>query len=342
MKSTIKKALLVGTSVLAAVTLLSGCSGGSSAASGSKSADKPAKMTSITVAVNPSAQMGPEYYGVDHGIFKKYNLDVTLVPQTVIATIVSGLASQKLDFGFATTVAAINANANNIHLVAVASPDGAQNPNEANEAGSSLMAGPGSGITSAGQLAGKTVAIVGTASLNSLAVYKLAADEGVSDPLKQIKLVQMPFGQMPQALASHQVDAAEVQAPFIAQAEASGSKVIAKPNNKVFPNMTVAEFYTTQNYINQHPDVVKAFSDAVVASQMAARKDIKGTQASIAKQLNLTPQAAAQSVWNTVASPYTDTQGMSETQDLMVKYMGLTKKQDISKLVWPGGEAPKK
>jgi len=344
MKSTITKALFAGTSALAVAALLTACSGGGSSsgsASSGSQATMPAQMTSITLALNPAAQMAPVYYGIEQGIFKKHNLDVSIVPQTDVAAIVSGVASGQYTFGFATVVHDINANLNNIQIRAVATPDGQQDPNEKPDVGNALVAGPGSGITSAGQLAGKTLCVIGLSSLNTLAAYAMAADDGVSNPKESIQLVQLPFGQMPQALSSKQCDAAVIQSPFIAQAEAIGGTIIGKPNVQIFSNEAIGLFNTMQSYIDQHPDVVKAFVDAVVESQEAAKASIPAAQQTLVSNLNITPEQAAQSFWGT-ADPYVNTAGFATAQDLLMKYAGQTTKLDVDTLVWPGGLEPGK
>ncbi len=344
MKSKISRALIAGVSTLAVATLLAACSSGSSSPStgSSDSATMPAQMTPVVLALNPAAQMAPEYYGIEQGIFKKHNLDVTIVPQTDVAAIVSGVASGQYTFGFATVVHDINANVNGIQIRAVATPDGQQTTDEAPDMGNSLVAGPDSGITDAGGLSGKTLGVIGLSSLNTLAVYDMAAKLGVKDPKSEINLVQLPFGQMPQALASHQIDAAVIQSPFISQAQQIGGTVIGKPNVEVFGGDAVGLFNTMQSYIDQHPDVVKAFVDSVVESQAAAKADISAAQQTLVTQLSITPEEAAQSTWNTSSSPYVNVQGFQVAQDLLTKYAGQTKQLDVNTLVWPGALEPTK
>ncbi|MCS5734776.1 ABC transporter substrate-binding protein [Herbiconiux daphne] len=329
-----RKALLAGGALLAATALLAGCAGSSDATSTDGAAAGGGETTKITVATNPSSQTAPIYLGIQDGIFAKHGLEVELVPQTDVAAIISGVASGQYDFGFATVVHVINANANDIPIRAVATVEGQQKAEEEPDEGNALVAGPDSGIASAGDLGGKTLGVIGLSSLNTLAAWDMAAKEGVDTT--SINLVQLPFGQMPAALAAGDIDAAVVQAPFIAEAEAAGATIIGKPNVETFPDMAVGLYTTSQNYIDANPDTVKAFADAMVESQEYATANIDKAKETLVTNLGLTEEAAKAAKWNTGSNPYVNVEGFETAKKLLSKYAGLTKDLDVNELVWPG------
>lgn len=331
-----KKTMLAAAALLAATALLAGCAGGtdSSGDSAGGGAAGSGETKKITVATNPSAQTAPIYLGIQDGIFAKHGLEVELVPQTDVAAIISGVASGQYDFGFATVVHVLNANANDIPIRAVATVEGQQKAKEEPAEGNALVAGPGTGITSAGDLGGKTVGVIGLSSLNTLAMWDMAAKEGVDTTT--INLVQLPFGQMPAALAAGDIDAAVVQAPFIADAENNGATIIGKPNVETFPDMAVGLYTTSQSYIDANPDTVKAFADAMIESQNYATENIDKAKATLVTNLGLTEEAAAAAKWNTGSNPYVNTEGFSTAKELLTKYAGFTKDIDVETLVWPG------
>lgn len=326
--------LLAGAALLAATALLAGCAGGSDGSDAAGSGSGTGEITKITVATNPSAQTAPLYLGIEDGIFAEHGLEVELVPQTDVAAIISGVASGQYNFGFATVVHVINANVNDIPIRAVATVEGQQKAEEEPDEGNALVAGADSGIASAGDLGGKTVGVIGLSSLNTLAMWDMAAKEGVDH--STINLVQLPFGQMPAALANGDIDAAVVQAPFIADAEANGATIIGKPNVQTFPDMAVGLYTTSQNYIDSNPDVVEAFAAAMIESQEHATENIDAAKATLVTNLGLTEEAAAAAKWNTSSNPYVNTEGFSTAQELLTKYAGQTKELDVETLVWPG------
>lgn len=291
-------------------------------------------MEKVSIGIIPGSFNAPLLAGIESGIFTKHGLQVEVVPQTDVAAIISGVASGQYDFGFATSVHIVNANVNNIPIRAISTVDGLQSPNEAANDGNAMLAAPGSGIESPADLEGKTLAVVGLSSLNTMAAWELATEAGV-DP-KSIKLVQLPFGQMPAALAGGDVDAAVVQSPFIADSVASGATVVAKPNNELFPNMAVSLYTTSQNTIDSSPKTVQKFSDAIMESQQYAAENTDEARAVVAKQLGLSAEAAAKATWCTTCEPTLNTEGMDVVQELMTKYAGLKKTFPADELIWSG------
>lgn len=315
------------------------CGGGSdddaAAVGGSgSSASSGGELTKITVSFNPASQFAPLFVGMEHGIFADHGLEVEVVPQTDVAAIVSGVASGQYDFGFATVVHVINAHANNIPIKAVATPDGQQATEEADEQGNALVAGPDSGIKDAGDLGGKTLGVIGLASLNTLAAQELADEAGAD--ATSIKLVQLPFGQMPAALAAGDVDAAVVQSPFIAEAVASGGTVIAKPNVELFGDAAVGLFVTSDQEISEDTEVVQGFSDAMIESQEYAAAHVDEARATLVENLGLSQEAADAATWCTTCDPHVDTEGFATAQKLMKQFAGLKDTPDVSEYVWEG------
>lgn len=320
----------VSRAALAAAVLLAlaGCGGGASGVQSPPGGGP----TVVQVAFNPASLFAPMFLGMDQGIFARHGLQLEIVPQTDVAAIVSGLASGQYDFGFATAVHLLNARANNIPVVAVSTVDGQQAAEEAPEMGNALVAGPNSGITGPGDLGGRTLAVVGLSSLNTLAAQELAHRAGVD--VGSIQLVQMPFGQMPAALAAGDVDAAVVQSPFIAEAVADGSTVVAKPNVTLFANQAVGLFLTSESTVRSNEAVVRGFAQAMVESQEYAAGHVQEAQATLVQRLGLTPEAAAAATWCTVCDPALDTEGIATVQDLMVRFAGLEETTPAEEAVW--------
>jgi NitT/TauT family transport system substrate-binding protein len=328
---TLRTRLSVATAMAAALVITAtGCA--STSTPTGNSTDKP--LTQITVSFNPASQDAPLFVGMDAGIFAKHGIIVQVVPQTDVAAIVSGVASGQYNFGFATAVHILNAHVNNIPIKAVSTVDGQQAAKEKDDQGNALLAGGKSGIKSPADLGGKKLGVIGLASLNTLAAQELAAKAGVD--VKTITLVQLPFGQMPAALASGDVDAAVVQSPFIAEAVSTGAKVIAKPNVELFANQAVGFFVTSDGYISSNPEVIKGFSDAMIESQAFAAANIQTAQKTLINHLNLTPAAAAAATWCTDCKPEVNTTGIENVQKLMKTYAGLKVTTPVKELVWSG------
>ncbi|MCW2695110.1 MAG: Bicarbonate transport ATP-binding protein CmpC [Modestobacter sp.] len=321
------RAAAAGAAVLFTAT---GC--GSSDEGGTSAAPDEGGLTTVTVSYNPAAQDAPLFLGNEKKIFEEHGLQLEFVPQTDVAAIISGVASGQYDFGFATVVHVINAHANNIPIRAVSTVDGQQRADEAPEEGNALVAGPHSGIAGPGDLGGRTLGVIGLASLNTLAAQELADREGVD--VSTITLVQMPFGQMPAALAAGDVDAAVVQSPFIAEAVASGGTVIAKPNVELFADSAVGLFTTSEQTIAENEEAVRGFAEAMVESQKYAAEHVDEGKQTLIENLGLTPEAAQAATWCTTCSPELDTDGFETVQGMMKKYAGLKDTPEVSEYIW--------
>jgi len=319
----------------AAAAALAGCSGGSTG-DGSGGDSGPEK-SSLTVAINPSSQFAPLFYGLDSGIFEDNGLEVEIVPQTDVAAIISGVASGQYDFGFATVVHVVTANANGIPIRAVSSIEGQVTPDDE---GTMTVAAAGSGIEDFGDLEGKSVATIGLSSHNTLTLRELV-DMAGADPMS-MEMVQMPFGQMAAALENGDVDAAVMQWPFANDALDAGGTPLGYNNRELFSNTATTLFNTSQSFIDQNPNTVQAFSDSMIASIEAANEDPDAARATLVDGLDITPEQAEVARWNIGGDPRLNLVGFEKAQELLVKYSeddaakAALEDLDVSTVVWPG------
>lgn len=316
--------------------VLAACSGGPSANEPGDGDGAPER-ASITVAINPSSQFAPMFYGIESGIFEEHGLDLEVVPQTDVAAIVSGIASGQYDFGFATVVHVLTANANGIPLRTVSTIEGQIKPDDE---GTVTIAREGSGIEDFGDLEGKRLATVGLSSMNTLTTWALAEEAG-ADP-KSIELVQLPFGQMAAALANGDVDAAVMQWPFADDALNAGGVALGYNNRVMFKDTATTFFNTSQSFIDQNPNTVQAFSDAMIESIEAATADPDAARATLVDGLGLTEEQAADARWNIGGVPQVNLAAFESAQGFLTKF---TEEEsvaaaigdlDVSTLVWPG------
>ncbi|WP_173923474.1 ABC transporter substrate-binding protein [Agromyces sp. Marseille-P2726] len=319
--------------------LLAGCSGAPAASNdeGDANADTTPEKSSLTVAINPSSQFAPLFHGIDSGIFEEHGLDLEIVPQTDVAAIVSGIASGQYDFGFATVVHVITANANGIPLRTVSTIEGQIKPDDE---GTVTIASAESGITDFKDLEGKRLATVGLSSMNTLTTWALADEAGAD--AKAIELVQLPFGQMAAALANGDVDAAVMQWPFAEDALNAGGVALGYNNRVMFKNTATTFFNTSQSFIDQNPNTVQAFSDAMIESIEAASEDPDGAREALVPGLGLTEEQAAGARWNIGGVPYVNLDAFESAQGFLTKFTedasvkAAIEKLDVSTLVWPG------
>jgi NitT/TauT family transport system substrate-binding protein len=292
--------------IAAATLLLAACgSGGGTAGSGGASG----QATSLTVGYVPYSDDVALFLAKDKGFFARHGLNVTLTAAANPVAVVSSMISGQEQFGFITTPVLINVNTKGTSLKCVSTVDGEQPAPPAPDS-TALVAAKGSGITSVKDLAGKKVATVQLASLNSLSVDVLAKRAGVSPA--GIQLIQMPFPQMPAALSQGRVQAAVIVAPFVNEALAQGATVIDHPNQVLYPHGTVTCLSALGSYIGQHAATVTAFHSAMNEAVAYAKAHQAAAKSTLAKYLTLTPAVAQKQIlstdWDPVLHPATVTQ----------------------------------
>lgn len=327
---------------IAAATLtvlaLSACSAPAGGSGGTDESDGGApEKSQLTVAINPSTQFAPLYYGIEQGIFEEHGLELEITPQTDIAAIVSGLASGTYDVGFATVVHVVTANSNGIPIRAISTIEGQI---QEDDDGTITIASADSGITDFADLEGKRVATIGLSSHNTLTMWELV-DRAGGDPTS-IELVQLPFGQMAAALDSGDVDAAIMQWPFAAEALAAGGVELGYNNRELFVDTATTMFNTSQSFIDQNPNTVRAFADAMEESILGSTEDPEAAKAALVDGLGITAEQAESARWNDGGDPAVNLTAFETARDLLVKFSTdqsaatALENLDVSTVVWPG------
>lgn len=218
------------------------------------------QLTDVTVSYVPYSNDSSMFLAIRKGYFKKHGLSVTLTTAAAPTFTVAAVESGEAQFAFVTTVVLVNIAAHGTALECVSSVDGNQTTNVKDD-GTELLTNASSGIHSVADLAGKTVATVQLASLNTLTVQDLASKAGINP--SSIRFVPMGFATMPQALQQGTVQAAIITSPYSQTAEANGAVVIAHPNVSVMPGQSTTCFAGSQSWVHGHQRIAKDFLAAM-------------------------------------------------------------------------------
>ena len=85
------------------------------------------------------------------------------------------------------------------------------------------------------------------------------------DP-KNLKFIEVPFPDMPAALANHRIEAGWMVEPFVYIAQSRGDKVVDWPLVAIAPKVMIAIYFASAQYVNANPDIVKRFKAAIAES----------------------------------------------------------------------------
>jgi NitT/TauT family transport system substrate-binding protein len=126
-----------------------------------------------------------------------------------------------------------------------------------------------SGVKTAADLNGKTVAVTAIGDLLSAATLAWIDQNGGNS--STVKLVEIPPTSETAALDAGRVQAASLAEPFLSEALSSGSiRVFGKIFDSIAPRFLQAAYFGTADYINANADTVRRFSQALLQGNVFA------------------------------------------------------------------------
>jgi NitT/TauT family transport system substrate-binding protein len=281
----------------------------------------------LTVAVIAIVDVAPIYLGKAKGFFAAENLDVTIQNTLGGAASVPGVVSGQYQFAFANLVSLLLGHAKGLPLKVVAA--GNFSTGKPEDFGG-IVVPAGSPVKTMKDLEGKTLSVNQLNNIVGVGV-RAAMRKAGADPDK-LKLIEIPFPEMPAALGQGRVDAACVVEPFLTVARNQGAGVLDWPFVDTAPSLMIAAYFTTTDYAQHHPDVVKHFTAAIDRSLTYASEHPDEARAilltytkiekPIADKLNLP-------LW----SPQINRESIGVLADLMVQDKLVETKPDVDALL---------
>jgi NitT/TauT family transport system substrate-binding protein len=298
---------------LAALALtVAGC-GGDDAGSGSNSAQA-GKPTTLKVGVLPIADLAPLYLGIDKGFFKAENLTITPAVAEGGAAVVPAVMSGDNQIGFSNVTSIMAGKAQNLPLKPLAA--GVSGAATEDKAWDALLA-PKGGVTDLKQLEGKKVSVNTLKNLPEVAVRNSLEKAGVD--VSKVQFVEIPFPDVPAALEAKRVDAAFAVEPFVGSSLAAGATKLAEPFEELAPDLTIAEYFTTEKYASENADVIARFTRAMNKSLDFAQNNPDEVRRIITTYTKTPPAAAGKMALPTWSSTVNG-DAMSSLIDLSKKY----------------------
>ncbi|MBF4993191.1 ABC transporter substrate-binding protein [Arthrobacter gandavensis] len=283
---------LLAAAATAALLGLTACGSGS-LTSGEESASASGGaegLTPIEVGVIPIVDVAPIYLGVQEGLFEEEGLDVTLTLAQGGAAIVPAVTAGQMDFGFSNITSMIVGRSKGLPVTMVAPGGSSTGDTDADFA--SVMTLPDSGIETVTDLAGKKI---GVNTLNNI------SDSTISEAVKQaggeyesIEFVEIPFPELSGQLAAGTVDAIAAVEPFVTIAGADGAVPVFSNYAEPVDDLTVAVYFTSDQYVQENPEIVEKFARAMNASQEFAEQNPDKVRAVLPAYTSLEPAVIEQ------------------------------------------------
>ncbi|MGM7666647.1 ABC transporter substrate-binding protein [Microbacterium sp. A93] len=255
----------------AALFALTACGSGSTSGGGGSSAEAAdattsGELTPIEVGVIPIVDVASIYLGVQEGIFEDHGLDVTLTLAQGGAAIVPAVQSGQMDFGFSNVASIIIGRDAGLPLKIVAT--GPQSTGDGQDDAAAVMVPGDSEIQSMADLEGRRVAVNTLNNINHATAYEGVKQAGGT--VEGVDFVEVGFPDMVGQLQAGNVDAITAVEPFVTMAEQGGARNIYGFFAEPVQDLSVSGYFTTDQLIEQDPELVEAFTAAMKESQQYA------------------------------------------------------------------------
>jgi NitT/TauT family transport system substrate-binding protein len=320
--------------LVAAMLALAACGGDDEESGGSASSGEGGGVTKVTVGTLPIANAAPMYLGMKQGFFKEEGLELT--PQVAQSgnELITGLVGNDFQFAFLGYVPVIVGKSKGLPVKVIANADnGAET---AEDEWQVIMSKKGSDIREPADLEGQTVAVNALKGVAEVGLKAALEKEGV-DP-NSVKLLEVPFPEMPAALEADRVDAIWAPEPFLTQVLGQGGQEVLAPYislGKLFPN---GNYASTDQYIEGNKEVVERFARAMNKSTQYATDHPDEARAIIPEFTQIPPEVAEKirlPVWQTEI----DRAQLEDLVGYTQKYGVIEKPVPADELVWEGASA---
>ncbi len=222
----------------------------------------------LKIATTPTDIGSEVFYAADKGFFKANGLDAQIQVISNGAAITSAVISGALDIAQSNIASLASAHEAGLDIVIVA-PAGSYSSKAPTTA---LIVAKNSPIKTAKDLNGKIIAGNGLKNITQVGAFAWMDKHG-GDP-STTKFVEMPFPDMPGALAAGRIDAAVIAEPELSSALAKGEvRVLANCYDGIAKDFMIGAWFTTGTWAKAHPDLVKRFSKTMSQAAEWANKN---------------------------------------------------------------------
>lgn len=257
--------------LLCVITLTSGC-GTQTNVSRNASPER----TQITVGLLPAPPVSALYLARERGFFRQEGLDVRFKEFTGGAAGMPALLGGRIDVLFSNSLSIMQAYAKGLPTKILLESD------VAGENQFPIMVAKGSPITRPTDLKGKKIAVNNLRNLAELAVTSTLQMNGVELKRDKVKLIEVPFPQMENALKNKSVDAAWMLEPFVTQAESKlGALRVTDTMIGPTARLSLGAYTATEKWIRTNPATAAAFKRAMHRANTVAVTDRRAVEAMI-------------------------------------------------------------
>jgi NitT/TauT family transport system substrate-binding protein len=261
------------------------------------------------------------------GFFAEQNLEVTVQKTTGGHEAVPCVVSGQCQFAFANVTSLLLAHAKGLPLKVIAA--GSFSTGTPEDFGA-IVVPAGSNVKTVKDLEGKTISVNQINNIVGVAVRATMRRAG-GDPDK-VKLIEVSFPEMPAALGQKRVDAACIVEPFLTVVRNQGATVLDWTFANIKPTLMIAAYFTTPEYAQKNPELVKRFTAAINKSLTYASEHPDEARATLLTYTKI-DKAITDKLNLPLWTTHINRESMNMMADLMVQDKMVTSKPDVDALL---------
>lgn len=282
----------------------------------------------IDLGIFPGATFGSLKLAEREGIFEKHGIALELNMGQGGAELLPGVSSGDLDIAVGNPVSVMQANTQGLDIGIIA---GYAYDGPAENDTSAVVAMPETGIGSAKDLVGKTVAINTHNGALELGIRESVRLDG-GDP-DGVEFVEVGFPDMPAQLAAGNVDAICVGQPFMGTVLEGGGEIVLESQKESGTGGTILVTFTSARFREENPELIENFTAAWDEALTFAQANPDKLRAELPEFFDMDP-AIAEGLPLEGLSADLDMAGLQAYADLMIQYGVVDTAPDLDALVW--------
>lgn len=202
---------------------------------------------SVTIGYLPSDHDAALFVADAQGLYEKQGIKTELVQFNNGGDLMTAMASGDVDVGYVGITPVLSSIEKGVPVKVISA---------AQTEGSGIVVTKESGISSAKDLAGKSIATPGEASIQHALLSYYLKENGLS--LDDVKVSSMKVPSMNDALNTGKIDVIITFQPYVSIASSNENNVVLVNSSDILPNHPCCVVAASDDFLNKNPDTAKA------------------------------------------------------------------------------------
>ncbi|HHX47999.1 MAG TPA: ABC transporter substrate-binding protein [Brevibacterium sp.] len=290
-------------------------------------------VSELTVGSSPSLAALSLQGAIANGHFEDNELSVNAVPNKSANDAVPQLLNGGIQVAQMDMLTFFKARSEGLPLKIVAGA-GEQSTDGGNEvpSGAGVVVNPDSDISVPVDFVGRKVGVPAIKTQTWMNIRAIVDDAGGDS--SQIEFVEVPPAQTIDLVNRGEVEASTPSEPLMSASIAEGKvRLIHSTDVPGLKGVPSSAFVATEDFVNNNPDTVRKFADAIYAAAAEVNGDREAALDIAEKQINLRPEQLEHVFVPALAADHPTSEELQKVIDLAIRYEVLTEAPDTADMV---------